>query len=303
MPASGIILNVLKPPGMTSHDVIDALRAIAKMKRVGHAGTLDPAAAGVLLVMTGGRARLSSYLMAYDKKYRVEVTFGVATDTGDPQGEIIEEMDASGVSEAEVAEATTALKGIILMKPHKFSAAKVHGERAYDIARRGDEPDLAERAVVLHQVRLLKFDGGKNPRALIEVHCGKGTYVRSLAEMIARRVGNCGHASFVLRTEVGPISINDARTIEELRELAERGELDSASLPIEEVLSGYPRARVTPEQVRMLSHGTAVPTTEGGRLGDVVALYDEADELVGMAEIRGAQPQVLQPRLVLRPGA
>ncbi len=165
MPASGIILNVLKPPGMTSHDVIDALRAIAKMKRVGHAGTLDPAAAGVLLVMTGGRARLSSYLMAYDKKYRVEVTFGVATDTGDPQGEIIEEMDASGVSEAEVAEATTALKGIILMKPHKFSAAKVHGERAYDIARRGDEPDLAERAVVLHQVRLLKFDGGGRTRA------------------------------------------------------------------------------------------------------------------------------------------
>ena len=303
MSASGIILNLLKPPGMTSHDVIDTMRHIARIKRVGHAGTLDPAAAGVLLVMTGGRARLSSYLMAYDKKYRVEVTFGVATDTGDPQGEIIEEMDASGVGEDEVGEAAAALKGIILMKPHRFSAAKVHGERAYDIARRGEEPELEERAVVLHQVRLLKFDGGKNPRALIEVHCGKGTYVRSLAEMIARRVGNCGHASFVLRTEVGPISIKDSHTFEELRELAERGELASASLPLETVLSGYPKAKVTPEQVRMLAHGTAVPTTEGGRLGDVVAIYDEADELVGMAEIRGAQPQVLQPRLVLQAGA
>jgi tRNA pseudouridine55 synthase len=302
MATQGAILNVLKPPGMTSHDVIDAVRAMARMKRVGHAGTLDPAAAGVLLVMTGARARLSPYLMAYDKKYRVEVTFGVATNTGDPQGEVVEQQDASGVSEAVVAEAAGALRGVILMKPHKFSAAKIHGEKAYDIARRGDEPDLAERAVVLHQVRLVRFDGGERPRALIEIHCGKGTYVRSLAEMIARRVGTCGHASFVLRTDVGPISVRDARTIEELGELAERGELEAASMPVEEALAGYPRAQVTADQIRMLAHGTAVPTSAGGRLGDIVAVYDEGGELVGMAEIRGAQPQVMQPRVVLRKG-
>lgn len=293
------ILNVLKPPGMTSHDVVDYLRQITNQRRVGHAGTLDPAATGVLLVMAGRATRLSRYLMDYDKRYRFELTFGLATDTGDTDGETIAQADASSITEQQVRDAVADLKGILQMKPHRFSAAKVDGRKAYELARQGEEPELEERAVVIHEVRLLSFVPGPHATGLFEVHCGKGTYVRSLAETIGRRVDNCAVASFVLRTQIGPFSVNDSWSLDELRDLAQQQRLSDASLQPAQALAGYPTVTVTPDQAHLLLHGNPIPLQGTHHAGQVLAAYDADGNLVAMGEVRGQRPQVLQPRTVL----
>lgn len=299
----GLILNLLKPPGMTSHDVVDAVRRAGGEKRVGHAGTLDPAAAGVLVVMTGCMVRLSPYLMAYDKRYRLEVTFGVATETGDSQGSATIRMDASGITQRQVEEALSSLVGIVMMKPHRFSAAKVKGRRAYELARQGQEPELTERAVTIHEARLVNFEPGSRARATIDVHCGKGTYVRSLAEMLGERVGNCAHASFVLRTQVGPMGVQEALTLEELEEAARAERLTEVAVPVRVALSGYRHVTVSTEQARRLAAGTPVAMANLGRLGEVLAIFGQDGVLVGMGEVRGGQPPVLQPRCILYTGS
>ncbi|MBC7289269.1 MAG: tRNA pseudouridine(55) synthase TruB, partial [Armatimonadetes bacterium] len=243
--APGAIYNVLKPVGMTSHDVVDFIRRLAGERRVGHAGTLDPAAAGVLLVMTGRYTRLSPYLASYDKTYRVEVTFGIATETGDADGNVIERKDASSVSPDRLRAVLSELTGLLLIKPHRFSAVKVEGKKAYEIAREGDEPELRERPAVIHRAELLSFHRAENPTALLELCVGKGTYVRSLAELLGALLDTCAHASFVLRTQAGPLSIEDAWTLEELEEAAKCGRLSSAAVSPSTALSGYPQALVT----------------------------------------------------------
>lgn len=298
----GLILNLLKPPGMTSHDVVDVVRQLTGEKRVGHAGTLDPAAAGVLVVMTGSMVRLSPYLMAYDKRYRLEVTFGVATDTGDAQGQPTIRMDARQVTEQQVAEALSNLTGVLFMKPHRFSAAKVGGRKAYELARRGQEPELAERAVMIHEARLVSFHPGARARAMIDVHCGKGTYVRSLAEMLGEQVGNCAHASFVLRTHVGPMSVQESVTLEELQEAVRSGKLTHAAVPVRVALAGYRHVTVGEEQARRLQAGTPVPVANVGKLGDMIAILGQDEALIGMGEVRGGHPPVLQPRCILYRG-
>lgn len=302
MSHSGLILNLLKPPGMTSHDVVDVVRRVCAQKRVGHAGTLDPAAAGVLVVMTGPMVRLSPYLMAYDKHYRLEVTFGVATDTGDSQGNPTTRMDASGITERQVEEALRSLIGLVMMKPHRFSAAKVKGRKAYELARQGQEPELMERAVMIHETRLVSFQPGSRAQAMIDVHCGKGTYVRSLAEMLGERVGNCAHASFVLRMQVGPMRLQEALTLEELEEAARAERLTEVAVPVRVALAGYRHVTVSDEQARRLAAGTPVAMANLGRLGDVLAIFGQDGVLVGMGEVRGGQPPVLQPRCILYTG-
>ncbi|MGD9519564.1 MAG: tRNA pseudouridine(55) synthase TruB [Armatimonadota bacterium] len=302
MKATSVILNILKPPGMTSHDVIDFIRDVTHQRRVGHAGTLDPSAAGVLVVMTGRYTRLSRYLMNYDKRYRFELTFGVATDTGDTEGEIVERRDASNVSEEQVREAVSTLRGILEMKPHRYSAAKVSGRKAYEIAREGDEPELEARAVVIHEVRLISFTPADEPRALFEVYCGKGTYVRSLAEVIGRRVDNCAHASFVLRTQIGPFLANEAVTLEELSHLSEEDCLAEAAMSDQQALAGYQSLRITPDQAHSLMHGNTLLLSGDYHMGQVLACFDDAGNLLAMGEVRGSRPQIFQPRTVVSGG-
>ena len=293
------IYNVLKPVGMTSHDVVDFMRRLTGQRRVGHAGTLDPAAAGVLVVMTGRYTRLSPYLIAYDKTYRFEVTFGLATDTGDADGQVIDERDASHVTAERVVDVLRELVGLLLMKPHRFSAAKVDGRKAYEIARTGDEPDLRERPVMIYKAELIRFYEGEPPRALIELRVGKGAYVRSLAELIGAQLDTCAYASFVLRTRSGPVSINDSWTLDELAALAEDGRLAEAAIDPGEALSDYPQVLVNPEQARLLANGTPVSYAGGSEMGQIVTLWADEHTFIGIAEVRGSRPRVLQPRTIL----
>ena len=215
-------INVLKPTGLSSHDVIDIVRRIFKQKRVGHAGTLDPAAAGILPVALGRAARLVEYMEGADKSYRAEIAFGYATDTGDVYGEVIESVSHLTLpAEEELRSALRRFVGEIQQRPPAYSAIKIGGQRAYDLARQGAEVEIEARTVTIHRLELVHVDAVRR-RILIDVDCAKGTYIRSLCTDIGTALGLPATMRFLLRTRVGGFVLADAYTLEELAEVGER---------------------------------------------------------------------------------
>ena len=214
-------INVLKPTGLSSHDVIDIVRRIFKQKRVGHAGTLDPAAAGILPVALGRAARLVEYMEGADKSYRAEIAFGYATDTGDVYGDVIESVPHPVLPSDEDLRAVLArFVGEIAQRPPAYSAIKVGGQRAYDLARQGAEVEIEARTVTIHRLELVHTDAERR-RILVDVDCAKGTYIRSLCTDIGAALGLPATMHFLLRTRVGGFVLADSHTLEEL---AEEGE-------------------------------------------------------------------------------
>ena len=214
-------INVLKPTGLSSHDVIDIVRRIFKQKRVGHAGTLDPAAAGILPVALGRAARLVEYMEGADKSYRAEIAFGYATDTGDVYGEVVESVPHPVLlSEEELRGVLAHFVGQIAQTPPAYSAIKVGGQRAYDLARQGAEVEIASRTVTIHRLELVHIDTARR-RILVDVDCAKGTYIRSLCTDIGAALGLPATMRFLLRTRVGGFVLADSYTLEELAEAGE----------------------------------------------------------------------------------
>lgn len=211
---SGII-NVLKPPGMTSHDVVSFIRRLYGIKRVGHAGTLDPAAAGVLPVFIGQATRLIEYTTDTDKSYRAELIFGVETDTGDDTGKIIRTAEVVMPPEEKIIEVLNSFKGTIEQKPPMFSAIKIDGQKMYELARKGITVDLPSRKVVIHDIALIEK---RHNGILFDVTCSKGTYIRSLCVDIGRKLNLPATMSFLVRTRVGTFLLGEAKTLEELEE-------------------------------------------------------------------------------------
>ena len=211
-------INVLKPTGLSSHDVIDIVRRIFKQKRVGHAGTLDPAAAGILPVALGRAARLVEYMEGADKSYRAEIAFGYATDTGDVYGEVVESVENPMLpSEEELRRVLGQFVGEIEQLPPAYSAIKVGGQRAYDLARQGAEVEIKARTVRIDRLELLRVDAAR-ARILLDVDCAKGTYIRSLCTDIGAAMGLPATMRFLLRTRVGGFTLDDSYTLEELAE-------------------------------------------------------------------------------------
>lgn len=197
-------LNIDKPSGMTSFDVVRAVRRASGVKRIGHAGTLDPLATGVLPVAVGDATRLIDALVDTSKRYVAEVTLGAETTTDDSEGEVRATAAPDDVSEAEIRTALEAFVGRHSQTPPAFSAIKLAGVPAYRSARKGEAPELQPREVVAHSLTLVEYDAG---RCVIDIHCGKGYYVRSLARDLGRALGVYGHVSALRRTAVGPFSI------------------------------------------------------------------------------------------------
>ena len=209
-------INVLKPVGLSSHDVVDIVRRIFKQKRVGHAGTLDPAAAGILPVALGRAVRLVEYMEGAEKSYRAEIAFGYATDTGDVYGDVTASVPNPVLpSEAGLRAVLGRFAGEITQTPPAYSAIKVGGQRAYDLVRQGAEVELPTRTVTIHRLALLYVDGERR-RILVDVDCGKGTYIRSLCMDIGAALGLPATMRFLLRTRVGGFFLVDAYTLEEL---------------------------------------------------------------------------------------
>lgn len=294
------VLNLLKPPGMTSHDVVGYVRRLAGQKAVGHTGTLDPGAAGVLPVVLGKATKLAEYIAAGDKAYRAEITFGVATDTLDAEGSETERRSCPDLQAARVAAALPALTGPIMQVPPMVSAIKIGGRKLYELARQGEEIEREARPVTIHRFELLAYWPGEFPRALVDVACSKGTYIRSLCVDLGVVLGVPAHMSFLVRTASGRFSLAEALTLEEVAEAARAGRLADRVLPIREAAAGMPSLTVSGEALGRLAHGVAPRFPEGRLaplLGQTVALVDPGGDLKALAEVDGSPPYLRLKRV------
>ena len=274
-------INVLKPTGLSSHDVIDIVRRIFKQKRVGHAGTLDPAAAGILPVALGRAARLVEYMEGADKSYRAEIAFGYATDTGDVYGEVVESVENPMLpSEEELRRVLGQFVGEIEQLPPAYSAIKVGGQRAYDLARQGAAVEIKARTVRIDRLELLRMDAAR-ARILLDVDCAKGTYIRSLCTDIGAAMGLPATMRFLLRTRVGGFTLDDSYTLEELAEAgadALRAPDTALDLPVYELdpqrVRAFYSGLSTSERRVELAEGVYRVYAEGVFLG--IGRYDAA---------------------------
>jgi tRNA pseudouridine55 synthase len=253
------VLNVLKPPGMTSHDVVDELRRLTGMRRIGHTGTLDPGACGVLVLCLGHATRIAEFLTERRKGYRTEFTFGVATDSGDAYGAVISEGDARSLQRAAVGDALAAFVGIIEQVPPMVSAVHKAGRRLYEHARRGETVEVSPRQVEIYECRLLDFAPGARARALVQIECSKGTYIRALARDLGARLQVGAHASFVLRTSAGRFGVSDSLTLEEITAAARSGELAACLQSADAALGDFPSVDLTGAQRQQVLDGRALP--------------------------------------------
>ena len=224
------VLVIDKPVGPTSFDVVRRLRRAARTKRVGHGGTLDPAASGVLPICLGEATKLAQFLLDADKQYDFTVCFGVETDTDDAAGTVTARHDASGVNEAAVRAALAAFRGAITQVPPSYSALKRAGRPLYDYARAGEPVEAAPRAVVVHELELTSFAGAAS--TAFTMRCSKGTYVRALARDLGRALGVGAHVTALRRTRSGPFSLTEARPLDEVLVLLADPGADRAALPL-----------------------------------------------------------------------
>ncbi|MDP1853374.1 MAG: tRNA pseudouridine(55) synthase TruB [Candidatus Omnitrophota bacterium] len=209
------ILIVNKPQNITSHDVVNIVRRRLKIKKVGHAGTLDPLATGVLIILVGRATRLFKTFTDFDKVYEATLTLGAITDTADSRGKILKTFSYDGVREEKVKEVFSDFTGKINQIPPMVSALKYKGQPLYKLARSGIEVPRLARQITIHSLKLLGFH---LPDIVFEVRCSKGTYVRTLGEDIAKGLGGGGHISSIKRINVGPFSIKDSISVEEVNE-------------------------------------------------------------------------------------
>lgn len=289
---SGILL-VDKPQGLTSHDVVARTRRLAGTRKVGHAGTLDPMATGLLVLGIGSSTRLLTYLVGLDKEYTATIRLGVATTTDDAEGETISVTDASGLDPADIHLGIAGLTGAIEQVPSTVSAIKIGGKRAYALARAGEEVELAARRVTISDFEVLS-----GPRAVdgaldleVRVVCSSGTYIRALARDLGAGLGVGGHLTALRRTRVGPFGVDGAL------ELPERGvEAEVEPLLLDPAaVAGMivPTVEVDADTVRLLEHGRRV-TLAGAPVSDgSIAVIAPDGHLVGLVSYDGVAARVL----------
>ena len=250
------LLNVLKPPGMSSAQVVGMVRRLLGGAKIGHAGTLDPEASGVLPLMVGKAARLFDYMQDKEKAYVTEVAFGASTDTQDAQGVAISTGD-NYPDEAAIREALPAFTGAIMQTPPMYSAIKQDGQRLYQLARDGKQADIPAREVTVHS---LEFRGETpNHGALLAVRCSKGFYVRTLCQDMGDHLGCPAHMRFLLRTQSGPFTLATAHTLEALSEASENGTLAQLLLPPEAALGHLPMTDVPRGLAKAVRNGGHLP--------------------------------------------
>lgn len=266
------IFNVLKPPGMTSHDVIAFLRRALNTKKVGHGGTLDPDAAGVLPVFTGTATRLLEFAVEGKKQYLVEVTLGKQTDTGDDSGNVVKEMPVPAFNEETLQKVLPGFLGKQKQLPPMYSAIKINGQKLYQLARKGVEVERELRDIEVYKLELLHFT---ESTLTLAVDCSKGTYIRVLGEDIATALGTCGTMSFLLRTQVGSYALNASHTLQEIA----ADPMACAEQPVTAV-SHLPKLVLTDNQAARITNG--VRTTVAGTEEGQYVLMSADEEFLGI---------------------
>ena len=276
--ADGIVV-VDKSPGMTSHDVVSRMRRIAGTRKVGHAGTLDPMATGVLIVGVERATRLLGHLMLTDKTYEATIRLGITTHTDDAEGEVLAVVDASSVTDEAIRDGIAKLTGNIMQRPSSVSAIKVDGVRSYDRVRAGEEVVLAERSATVSRFEIHELRRDVQTIDLdVTVDCSSGTYIRALARDLGAGIGVGGHLTALRRTRVGAFTIDQAHTLEQLDE-------QCVIIPLAEVVAAtFPRIDVDDETAQQVLHGTRIPIT------------DEASGIVGIFAPDGRVLSIAEPR-------
>jgi tRNA pseudouridine55 synthase len=272
------VLNVDKAAGETSFDVVSRLRRLTGAHRVGHAGTLDPLATGVLPILFESATRLAEFALRLPKTYVADIHLGYTTATDDAEAERTVVGDPSSLTAAELQEALTAFTGHILQEPPAFSAVKLGGQRAYKLARRGEEPKPKAREVEVYESRLVEFTPGPDAVARIEVRCGSGTYLRSIARDLGRTLGVGGYLGRLVRTAYGPLAIEEAVNSVNL---ATAADVRDRLLPAEVILPHMERVKLNVEQEAMVRQGRSVRVLPEPGPG-LIRAHDSAGRLVAL---------------------
>jgi tRNA pseudouridine55 synthase len=277
-PGQGGLVIVDKPAGLSSHDVVSRMRKIARTRKVGHAGTLDPMATGVLVIGVERATRLLGHLSGGDKRYAATMRLGECRDTDDAEGAVLTVADASGVDEAAVRAGVAALTGTIQQVPTRISAIKVDGERAYALARAGQEVELAARPVTVSAFEVLAVRReGPYCDLDVDVTCSSGTYIRALARDLGAGLGVGGHLTALRRTRVGPFGIEAAHTLAALSE-------DLVLVPLREAAAAlFTRRDLDAEAARIVGHGGWIPALDDAGPGPAAA-FDPEGRFLGLLE-------------------
>lgn len=279
-PKSGILV-IDKPAGMTSFDVVRRVRSAAGTRRVGHAGTLDPAATGVLVVCLGSATRVVDAIQAGKKQYEATIAFGVTTATYDAEGDVVTSSDATGLTRRAVEQALDAYRGSIMQVPPMYSALKVGGRRLYELAREGVEVERPPRSVTVHRLALVRFDP---PEATLEMAVSKGTYVRSLAHDLGQDLGVGAHLSALRRTAVGHFSLSDAHGLDDVVRAFAEGWWPRVTHAIDSALIDLPAMVVEAEAEAAMRHGRQIdgPRPPGPTAAEPVRVYGANGTFVGL---------------------
>jgi len=285
------LINIYKLPGMSSHDAVYHVRNVTKVKRVGHTGTLDPAACGVLPICVGPVTRLADYINAGPKSYRAEFLFGVTTDSGDAKGAVTARQDASHLTDVEIRTALPRFTGTLRQRPPQISAVWIEGRRAYHLVREGRELEMPEREVTIYDFTPVRLQPGVHPRLLADITVSKGTYIRSLANDLGEVLGVGAVLSFLARTAVGNCLLPDAITAGEPAEAAQHGELTRWLRPADDALPHIP-ALAAPTTRDSYCHGVQVRVPEPPGLYRV---YIEG-EFAGLGQVK---EEILTPSVNL----
>jgi tRNA pseudouridine55 synthase len=274
------VLVVDKPIGLTSHDVVQIIRRGTGIRRAGHTGTLDPRASGVLVVLVGPAVRLSEYVSASDKRYQATIRMGSSTDTYDAEGVVTRHtVPVDSITEERFADALGQFIGEIEQVPPPYSAVKVKGKKAYEMAREGEEFDLAPRRIKVYSLDVLEW---APPEVVIDVYCSSGTYVRSLANDLGNALGCGAHLVGLRRTKSGRFTLRDAVPLRRLQEAFDAGDWYRHLIPAAEALADWPMIELDADGVELVRHGHRVPAdndAEGwargvSEQGDLVALLE-----------------------------
>lgn len=249
------ILNINKPLGWTSHDVVAKVRAMLKGPKVGHAGTLDPAASGVLPILIGRGTRVAEYLLSWDKEYHAVLRLGEVTDTQDATGSVLARRSTEGLTEEAIRATVARFQGRLTQLPPMYSAVKVSGMPLYKAARSGKIVERVPREVMIHKIEVLKIDSRD---ISLHVHCSKGTYIRTLCADIGDALGVGGHLLTLVRTRVGPFPLRDSLCIQDLPAMYLTGQLAEAVISLDEALKGLPDVVVDDAAAIRVRHGGAV---------------------------------------------
>jgi len=278
MPSCSGLINIYKPSGITSRQAVDVVKRLVRPAKTGHAGTLDPLASGVLMICVGGATRLIEYVQQMPKRYTGAFLLGRSSPTEDIEGELTTLPDPPCPTLAEIERAAASLTGEILQRPPAYSALKVEGRRAYALARKGEQVDLAPRPVSVYHLEVIRYE---YPELVLEIECGSGTYVRALGRDLAASLGTAAVMSALVRTAIGDFRLETACRPEQLN----RESLRQWLLPAVRAVARLPSVRLTAAEVTQLRRGIAIARWAGPTFGELAAI-GPGGELVAIVEAR-----------------